>query len=162
MTKACVSHPKRRIDFLRSEFDHGRLSSEAYAAGRVVQETLERAFLLAGFAWQGKVDISVSTDAAAVHALDVARQVARTMERVERVVGKMDARLLRGLLGDRLSIDELATREGRAGPRGCTYLLSRTRDALEQLAEADQAKGPARGAAHPTPRSREHVPHGGI
>ena len=62
----------------------------------------------------------------------------------EYAVGIIDARLIRQILGERMSFAECAALRGRTGDRGARYYAARFRDALEIVAERFAAKGTGR------------------
>lgn len=134
---------KRRVDLLQIEADHHRISPEALKAGNAIRDVLERQRSVTGQHWGDRVDSSLRPDAASLRALEVSRQAASTMERVTRAVGPIDARIIRRVLGDGLSFEELAVAEGKAGARAVGYLAARFRDGLEEIGRAYVAVGKA-------------------
>ena len=134
--------PRRRVDLLQWEHDHGRISHLALAAGRGLEEAFAFLHRSGGSMWGERVDAPRGGDGAAVDAVEAARRVERVMERVERVVGPVDARLLRRLLGEGHDYAGAAALDGRVGDRAKAYLAQRFRDALEELGAATKAVGP--------------------
>ncbi|MCW6513105.1 hypothetical protein [Lichenifustis flavocetrariae] len=133
--------PKRRIDILQNELDHGRISPQAFDAGRVVQDVIERAHAAVGSRWADFVDTSMQPGAASVHGLDAARQAVKMMARLRLAIGPVDATIVRLVVGDGLTFEQVATAQGRAGARSVAYFAARFRDALEELAKASIAVG---------------------
>ena len=129
-------------DMLQFEFDHGRLSTGALAAGRAIEDVLAAQHRSAGASWAERVDTSPCGDAQGVATADAARRVVVAMARVERIIGPIDARLVRRLLGEGETYESVAAVTGRSGARAISYIAQRFRDALEELAEASKAVGP--------------------
>ena len=133
--------PRRRADLLQSELDHHRISIAAHAAGRGIEDALSRMHRSGGSIWAERVDISRQADAGLLEGIEAARQVERNMARVAAIVGTIDARLIRRILGDRVGFEGCAALEGKAGARGTSYVATRFRDALEELAATAKAVG---------------------
>jgi hypothetical protein len=138
----------RRVDVLEDERSHGRISEAAYQVGRLVQAVFERGKgprgAVAQWTQGDRVDAAFAHEHAIVLGLDDARKIKAYLERLSNAVGMIDARLLRHLLGERMSFAECAAARGRAGERGARYYASRFRDALEVLAQRWAAKGKGR------------------
>lgn len=132
---------RRRVDLLAYEHDHGRLSPMALAAGRGIEVALGRLHRSGGSAWAERVDVSHQGDAGVMQNIEAARQVERVMDRVSAIVGTIDARLIRRILGDGVGFEQAAALEGKAGTRGTGYVAARFRDALEELAQASRVVG---------------------
>lgn len=140
-----TDHPyisRRRTDILQHEADHGRLSAAALGAGRGIEDALATLHRSPGGTWAERVDAPCRGDGMAANAVDAARRVTKIMERVERIVGPVDARLLRLILGEGHDFAEVAALDGRSGDREKAYVARRFRDALEELAKATAATGP--------------------
>lgn len=141
-----IATANRRVDILEFERSARRISDAAYAVGRIVQAVFERARGLrpaGGWHVGDRVDVSWAHEAAIVYALEDARKLHIYKERIRAALGMIDARLLERVLGDRLSYSECAALQGKSGERGTSYVATRFRDALEALADAWAAKGPA-------------------
>lgn len=139
---AAPSGHRRRADLLQFEFDHGRLSTAALAAGRAVEDVLAAQHRSAGAtSWAERVDTSPKGDALGVATADAARRAVAVMARVERIVGPVDAILIRRLLGEGYDFAGAAALNGRSGARAVSYVAQRFRDALEELAEASRSIG---------------------
>ena len=78
-----------------------------------------------------------------IYAVDDARVVQAYMDRITRALGHIDMRILRQVLGERLTFAQVAEARGRAGRQGTAYYADRFRDALAALVEAWAAKGTA-------------------
>ena len=133
--------PSRRVDLLQHEHDHGRLSAGALAAGRALEDVFAAAQRSGGAAWGERVDTSFNGDASAANVADAARHVDRAMERVARLVGPVDARLVRRILAEGFDYAGVAAFDGRSGTRAVSYTAQRFRDALEELGEASKVVG---------------------
>lgn len=135
----------RRVDLLELERSHDRISESAYRTGRLIQAIFERLGKLSGSNWCGtsRVDPMLAQELNIIRSLDSAEKIHRLVNRISDRVGMIDTRLLKRLLGDRLSFTEAAGLQGKGGERGATYIAGRFRDALEDLAEAWVGKGKA-------------------
>ena len=133
----------RRVDILEHERSHGLISVGAYNMGRLIQAVLERLGKVAGSNWCGasRIDASMAQELNIVRSLDSAEKIQAWMEDVRGRIGMIDARLLRRVLGDRMSYADCAALQGKAGERGKTYVATRFREALEDLAGVGIAKG---------------------
>ncbi len=138
----------RRVDVLEDERSRGRISEAAYQIGRILQAVFERGQGPRGARMQwsegDRVDAAWAHELAVVLALDDAHKIKAYLDRLAHTVGMLDARLLRHVLGDRLSFAECAAARGRAGERGTRYYAARFRDALEFVAERWAARGRGR------------------
>ena len=104
----------RRVDVLEMERSHKRISQGAHRAGQTVRATFD-------------LERSKDCTNAAVREM-----IAVICDRI----GRVDTRLLRRILVNRMSFTECAALEGKGGDRGQNYVAHRFRDALEDLAEA--------------------------
>jgi hypothetical protein len=142
-----VATVNRRVDVLEDERSHGRISEAAYAVGRITQAVFERARNVApscGWKEGDRVDAAWAQEVKIVRALENARMVESYKKRIDDAfgpAGKLDARLLERILGDRMSYPQAAALQGKSGERGTSYIATRFRDALEALADAWAAKG---------------------
>ena len=138
----------RRVDVLEQERSHGRISDAAYHNGRIVQEIFERASRLQGCNWLGGsgLDPAEARGLKIEKAVENARKVRQLMTRLIARLGMIDTRLLRRVLGDRMTFAQCAALQGKAGDRGERYVAARFRDALEEVSEAWTARGLARPA----------------
>lgn len=135
----------RRVDILEWEISHGRIKPSEYNVGRIAQAIFERMSSArlgsGGFSPGDKVDQATAHELAVIYKVDDARTVVAWCKRIERAIGPIDARLLRQILGDRLSFSDVAASRGRAGEKGTRYYAERFRDALEELDGALAARG---------------------
>lgn len=138
---ATESKPRRRTDLLAYEHDHGRLSPAAVVVGRGIEAALEAAQRSAGSSWREKVDGQSDAEAGALASVEAVRRARVALGRVERVVGTRGAALLRDVLADGLSFEQLAARHGRSTRRGIASVASQVRTDLETLARAYAARG---------------------
>ena len=143
----------RRVDILETERSHARISDAAYHNGRIVQEVFERANRLLGCNWLGGsgLDPAEARATKIEKSVENAERVRKLVERISARLGMIDTRLLRRVLGDRMTFAQCAALQGKAGDRGERYVAARFRDALEALSEAWTAKGkvqPAPGDRH--------------
>jgi hypothetical protein len=137
----------RRVDLLEWEHSHGRIDAASYAAGRLVQAAFERAASRpGGSSWRegDRVDAAVAHELAIIRGLEGAQHARAMLQRMERALGMMDARILRAVLGDGLSFAEVAASRGIPGRDGTAYMARRFRDGLETLSGAWAARGRAK------------------
>ena len=137
------------MDILEQERSHNRISEGAYRTGRFVQEVFEITERMLGSNWRmdNRVDSQSPIHSRMDRALDHACKIVPLFQDIRSRLGTIDARLLRAVLGDRLGFADCAEIQGKTGDRGSSYVATRFRDALEDLAHAWSAKGPSR----PTP-----------
>lgn len=131
-------------DIVEWELSHGRISDGAYSMGRLIEGIFNKARGPGGGGqWrQGdRVDAWVAHELAIIWAIDNARSIKRWTLAVERELGRIDAKILRQVLGEGKSFAEVAALNGRAGERGTNYYAQRWRDALETLADRWAARG---------------------
>ena len=104
---------------------------------------------VSGTNWAGgdRKDAKLVSDTVAYRAVQTAAEIRDLMARMTSRIGMIDARLLRRVLGDRLSFAQAADLQGKSGERGASYVATRFRDALEALTEAWTAKGAMRATA---------------
>jgi len=136
----------RRVDILEYEKAHHRITEQQYCLGRIVQAVFERAsgrIGSGGFNAGSRVDQVTANELRMIYAVDDARRVSAFVERIARALGPLDTRLLRQILGERLTFAQCAAARGRAGRQGTAYYADRFRDALSALVEAWAAKGRA-------------------
>lgn len=135
----------RRVDVLESERSHGLITEAGYQAGRTAQAMFERARGPGSSNWQGgsRVDAYTSTELRIIHSIEDAKKVTAYMAWMAegKVLGMIDARLVRRILWERLSYADAANLQGKSGERGISYIAQRFRDGLERLAECSAARG---------------------
>lgn len=134
----------RRVDLLENDLSHRFIGPQEHALGRLMQAVLERAsgrVGSGGFTGGDKVDAFVAHELAIILAVDDARACTRYLERVERELGGFDAMLLRKVLGERMSYQDLAAHLGKPGRDGTRYYAERFRDALKILVAKWAARG---------------------
>ncbi len=135
-----------RTDLLELELAHNRISQAAFLIGREIQDKLEQQTRTgAGNQWNSgdRVDQYQQHELHIVAGLELAREIQAYFSWIGRCLGRasIDCRLLRDILGERLSYGACATMHGKLGDRGTRYIAQRFRDALEALATAAAAKG---------------------
>jgi hypothetical protein len=164
-----VATANRRVDILEYERSHRRIGNEAYLEGRIVQAVFERQGLSGGSAWNSgsRIDAEVAKEIAIIRRLDTARAIDARLDELRDILGDIDAKILRQVLGENRSYAEVehsgllkaaAARGGAedwaplgkggvAKPakaevraRRVTYIAQRFRDALETLARATRRK----------------------
>ncbi len=145
-TRRLLATVNIRTDLLELEYAHGRISEAALRVGREIQGKLERVSQVgAGNQWkQGdRVDQYQRHEEVIVGMLETARACEAEFAWIRRCLGQhnIDCKILRHLLGDRLSYGAIAVMYGKRGDRGVRYIAERFRDALETLANAQAAKG---------------------
>lgn len=136
----------RRVDILEYEKAHKRIGEQQYCLGRIVQAVFERcAGRVGSGGWNAgsRVDAVTANELRMIYAVDDARVVQAYMDRITRALGHIDMRILRQVLGERLTFAQVAEARGRAGRQGTAYYADRFRDALAALVEAWAAKGTA-------------------
>lgn len=135
----------RRVDVLEGLRSRGHISVSEYEVGRAVQAVLERASgaKLGSGGWNpgNKADQTIAHELAIIYAVEDSRVVAQWVDRIVRALGMLDARLLRRILGERRTFEEVAALQGKGGERGRRYIAERFRDALTALDEAFAARG---------------------
>jgi hypothetical protein len=131
-----------RTDALEQEYARGRLSEQAYRAGRVYQRVLERAEgLRTASAWRDgdRVDTGFARDLTLVRALDTAAQAIRLREEVRPIIGLLAERILALTLGEGLTLTQTAERlagapdSSPAGRHAAGFYAWTFRQALEAL-----------------------------
>ena len=139
----------RNVDILELERSHRRISEGAYLTGRIIQTAFEKLGGTRTANWQGsnKSDAKTISDVIAVNSIESAREITALMGRIVARIGMIDARLIRRILGDRMTFAQCADQQGKAGERGTSYVAMRFRDSLEDLTEAWTAKGMKAAAA---------------
>jgi Ni/Co efflux regulator RcnB len=135
-----------RTDLLELELAHGRISQAAFLVGREIQSKLERQSQVgAGNQWNSgdRVDAYQRHEEYIVTNLEIARDIQAYFSWIGRCLGHagIDGKILRNVLGDRMSYGACAVLHGKRGDRGARYIAQRFRDALEALANAQAAKG---------------------
>jgi hypothetical protein len=140
-----------RTDLLELEYAHNRISEAALRIGREIQSKLERLSQVGtGNQWrQGdRVDQYQRHEEVIVNMLEAANASEALFSWIARCLGRanLDVKILRNLLGDNMSYAAVAIHHGKRGDRGVRYIAERFRDALEVLANAQAAKGTAKGA----------------
>lgn len=137
----------RLVDVLEDERAHRRISEAAYVAGQQLMRVFGRARgpgNASNWAGASRVDSFVSKELAVIGGLDAARAITKLKAWLRSELGAIDANLVVRVLHEGKSYAEVAALQGKAGPRGTTYVAHRFRDALEALAEAQAATGAAR------------------
>jgi hypothetical protein len=131
-----------RTDALEQEYARGRLSEQAYRAGRVYQRVLDRANgLRTASAWRDgdRVDAGRAGDLTLVRALDAAAQAVRLREEVRPIIGLLADRILALTLGEGLTLTQTAERlagatgGSPAGRHAAGFYAWAFRQALEAL-----------------------------
>lgn len=140
-----LANVNRRVDILEWERSHARISDAAYFAGRVAQAALERANRGVGSStWsQGsRVDAERAKELGIIRALESARMVEAHLRHLQVTLGKVDAAIVRQVLGDNLKYGDVRL-PGRSNVVSGyeTYIARRFRDALELLGEEEIARG---------------------
>lgn len=136
-----------RTDVVETEYAHGRITLAAHSIGREIQSKFERATQTgAGNQWNSgdRIDVYQQHEKHIVSKLELAREIESYFAWIRKVLGEFDCKILRNILGDRMSYGACAVHYGKRGDRGARYIASRFRDALETLATAKAAKGPKR------------------
>jgi hypothetical protein len=163
--KRVLATVNRKVDILELELGHGRIGAGAYSEGRVIQALYERPGLSGGSTWNegSRVDAVVAKELAVIRRVDNARAITAMVADIEKLVGMIDARILREILGENrsyaavtqtLDLRSAATRSpdvnawvplGKGGKRApssretaarrIAYVAQRFRDALETLAD---------------------------
>lgn len=143
----------RRDDILLEELSHHRISQGALGVGRVLEAVFERsANVGSSSSWQGgdRVDQWAAHEIAIIRNLDNARETQGHLDRLrsnDRGVGRMDARIIELVLRERKTYGDVAVAIGRRANReAVTYIASRFRDGLEQLADLWGATGRGHGS----------------
>ena len=134
-----------RVDILELELSRRLISQAAYLEGRNIQALLEK---MGGAA--GSVSLESSRgDAVEIRerkhetTVETIRQIQGLEARIVGYVGMRDWRIIRWVIGDRLSYADIAEKDDRLGQHGRGYVGQRFRDAIETLAEARAARGKA-------------------
>ena len=133
----------RRVDILETERSRKLISESAYRVGRQLQAVFERLGGIGSTNWCGasRIDPMLANELKILNSVMSAQEIAKVFERMRGRLGMIDTRLVKRILGDRMSYADCAAHEGKAGERGTTYIASRFRHALEDLAEAWVGKG---------------------
>jgi len=136
-------------DLLEWELAHHRISQAAFLIGREIQDMLEQQTRVgAGNQWNSgdRVDTYQQHELYIVGGLELAREIQAYFSWIGRCLGSanIDCKIVRDILGDRLSYGQCALAHGKHGERGQRYVAQRFRDALEALATAQAARGNAR------------------
>ncbi len=129
-----------RTDALESEYAHGRLSEEAYRAGRIYQRVLELSGgkPTGGGQWmQGdRVDAASAHEVAIWRSIDTARKAHEMIFALLPVIGILAANVLRMTLLDRLTIAEVAEKYEKVSTRWTVSFYAETfRRALQLVAD---------------------------
>jgi hypothetical protein len=153
----------RRVDILEHELAHGRISSAAYAEGRVLQALFERGGLSGGSTWSdgSRVDAEVAKELAIIRRIGDARAIEARLREAKSILGSLDLAIVRQVLGENRTYAQVrqttdlinvaalagandwlpagkggkrAPSRGEVSARRVTYLAQRFRDALETLA----------------------------
>jgi hypothetical protein len=109
-------------DALEREYAYGRLSASAYAAGRAYQRALEAQRLGLGELRLERAGGVGDYGAAAARALDRAAAAVAMQDVARRAVGQWAELILRGVLGERLSLTQAAAAMGKGGKRGAAQV----------------------------------------
>ena len=136
-----------RTDLLETEYAHGRITLAAHAVGRSIQSMFERMTQTgAGNQWNSgdRVDVYEQHEKHIVAKIELAQKIVKEFNWIRRVLGELDCKIIRNLLGDRMGYGATALLYGKRGDRGARYIASRFRDALEALANEQAARGPDR------------------
>ncbi len=149
----------RRADILEEERSNKRISVSQYETGRIVQAIFERAsgakLGSGGWSQGGSRDQTIAHELAIIYAIEDAETVKRYVDRVERAIGAVGARMLRQILCERMSLRQYAEHRGKSGERGLAQVAAHFRLLLEGLDEAWAARGATifeddkKGEAHP-------------
>lgn len=133
-----------KTDILETEYAHSRISLAAHAVGRELQAKFEQMTQTgAGNQWNSgdRVDVYQQHEKHIVGKIELARKITKDFAWIRSILGEMDSKILRNILGDRLNYSQCAVLYGKRGDRGARYIASRFRDGLEALATAKAAKG---------------------
>lgn len=134
----------QRVDILEDDLSRKRISAGAYAVGRLLQGIYERSngSRTGATTWEMKDrgDAAYAHEAAIIRSLENAGDAVHYSALVAKFVGLADAQLVRLVLCERCSFASIAAAKGAPGERGAWYYARRFRDALEELATA-QEKG---------------------
>lgn len=138
----------RRVDILEWEYSHGRLTEAAYRNGRIIQYAFERASGRSQSSWSmgDRVDAFSAKELQILTALEKAEELTALMVRIVKSVGQIGARMLRSVLAEGRTYEQLAADRGRTGERGRTAAADQFRTLLEDLSEDWAAKGQSRTA----------------
>ncbi|WP_158811205.1 hypothetical protein [Beijerinckia sp. L45] len=145
-TERLYASVNSRVDILEWERSHGHIGENAYRTGRLVQAIFERLGNISGTNWCGasRMDPSLARELNVIRSIDSAAKIQELMEKIRGRIGMIDTRLMRRVLGERLSYAECSALQGKGGgDRGTTYIAKRFREALEDLAESWIGKGKA-------------------
>lgn len=132
-----------RIDLLDRERRSGNIDEASYLVGRTTERVFEHLTRISGggqWCEGDRLDPATQAQVAAQHGFDKAIKVNAYLGWLCRHLGQRDTRLLWLVLGDRLTIWQVAAAFGRPGRRGFSYTVDRFREALSILAEAKAAK----------------------
>ncbi len=129
-----------RTDALETEYARGRLSDEAYRAGRIYQRVLELSGgkPTGGGQWmQGdRVDAASAHEIAIWRSLDTARKAHEMIFSLLPVIGILAANVLRMILLDRLTITEVTSRcEGSTERMQVVFYAETFRRSLQIVAD---------------------------
>lgn len=134
----------RRVSILEDERSHGRISEGAYQAGGSLARVFELASRI-GSTSSPHGGSSLTGDQKASR-MDERRCEAVDAIRAEEakarlVVGEIGVRLLRRILGERMSYEDAAAKVGKAGAWGARWVATSFRMYLEAIADSQAAKG---------------------
>ena len=129
-----------KTDALESEYAYGRISEAAYRAGRAYQHVLELAGgrPTGGGQWMegARVDAPRAHEAAIVRGLKTAKRALEVEREALPIIGVLGANVLRMVLGDRLTIAEVAVACDGAATRWTIGFYAETfRRSLEAIAD---------------------------
>lgn len=135
--KRILARVNRNVDILEMERSHKRISDGAYRMGRIIQAVFERA---AGVRDEGlnllsgvRADPVTAREVRMVAALDSARASVELIDKIRQCIGYIDALIVRQVIQDGWSYEQVASSRGLAGARLVSYCAGRFRDALEAL-----------------------------
>lgn len=122
-------------DPLEREFKYGRISNDAYLAGRAYQAVME-----ASFAGSSGINLEAARSVGDHESLVAKRydRVAAAVDldrRIKARIGAWAALLLRGVLVDGHRIRTIAKRNGRCSKNAVARVMQEFREALEDLAD---------------------------
>lgn len=142
--KRILVNVNRRVDLLELERSHKRISEAAYRTGRMIQAVLERASgARTGGGEEGciRADPITARELKMIYAIEDASTVIAWMDAIEREIGLIDAMIVRQVIGDNRSFEDVAILRGIPGDRSAWYFARRFREALEYLSETWGKRG---------------------
>lgn len=136
----------RRVDILENEKSRRRINEAEYRIGRMIQQAFEGLDLLHGASLagggSGGGNPQQASDLRSVRIMERGRELQKIMRRVVARIGMVDTRLLRQVIGDRLSFEQCAVSRGqRVTPQNVNFIGRRFREALGELAKEWTARG---------------------